>query len=94
VIPGCVWDRCVKITTTGLVIINKWALLSWPYSTSLTFVQLTASWVIAYIAGLLGICQVDKLDWNKIKAFSPACLIFFVAIGCNMKLLLHANVDT
>ncbi len=50
--------------------------------------------MVAFLAGKLGIVAVDALDWKKIKAFSPACLIFFVAIGCNMKLLLHANVDT
>jgi len=82
------------ISSSCLVIINKWALLVWPYSSSLTFVQLTASWIVALILGKIGLVEVDALDLKKIKAFSPACLIFFVALACNMKLLAYANVDT
>jgi len=82
------------ISSSCLVVINKWALITWPYSTTLTFLQFTVSWMAALIAGKLGMVQVNALQWPKIKAFSPACLIFFIAIACNMKLLQHANVDT
>uniref|UniRef100_A0A7S2RWG0 Sugar phosphate transporter domain-containing protein n=1 Tax=Mucochytrium quahogii TaxID=96639 RepID=A0A7S2RWG0_9STRA len=82
------------VSSSSLVIINKWALLSWPYSSTLTFIQLTVSWLVAMLVGKLGIVEVDPLNLKKIKAFSPACLIFFVCIACNMKLLEHANVDT
>eukprot|EP00512_Aurantiochytrium_limacinum_P003499 CAMPEP_0171497134 /NCGR_PEP_ID=MMETSP0958-20121227/7097_1 /TAXON_ID=87120 /ORGANISM="Aurantiochytrium limacinum, Strain ATCCMYA-1381" /LENGTH=330 /DNA_ID=CAMNT_0012031331 /DNA_START=230 /DNA_END=1222 /DNA_ORIENTATION=- len=82
------------VSSSGLVVINKWAVMRWPYSSTLTFTQLTASWVLAFIIGLIGLVPVDKLDWQKIKAFSPACLIFFVVLACNMKLLQYANVDT
>ncbi|GBG29833.1 GDP-mannose transporter GONST3 [Hondaea fermentalgiana] len=82
------------VSSSGLVVINKWAVMKWPYSSTLTFTQLTASWLLAFIIGTIGIVKVDKLDWGKIKAFSPACLIFFVVLACNMKLLQYANVDT
>lgn len=68
--------------------------MRWPYSSTLTFVQLTVSWLLAMFLGKVGIVAVDKLDWTKVKAFSPACLIFFVALACNMRLLQYATVDT
>lgn len=82
------------LSSSCLVVINKWALITWPYSTTLTFLQLTVSWMAAMAAGKMGLVEVDALRWSKIKAFAPACLIFFIAIACNMKLLQHANVDT
>jgi len=82
------------VSSSCLVVINKWAVIEWPYSTSLTFMQLTVSWMVALIAGKTGLVEVDALDLKKMKAFAPACLIFFVALACNMKLLQHANVDT
>jgi GDP-mannose transporter len=81
-------------SSSCLVVINKWALIEWPYSTSLTFLQLTVSWMVALLVGKLNIVEVDTLELKKMKAFAPACLIFFVALACNMKLLQHANVDT
>jgi len=82
------------VSSSALVVINKWAVMRWPYSSTLTLLQLAFSWVAALILGKLGVVEVDDLDWKKIKAFSPACLIFFVALACNMKLLKYANVDT
>lgn len=82
------------ISSSCLVVINKWALKAWPYASTLTFIQFTVSWMVALALGKLGIFEVDALEWKKVKAFSPACLIFFVAIACNMKLLAAANVDT
>lgn len=82
------------ISSSMLVVINKWALLKWPYASTLTFVQLTVSWVCAFALGKMNIVQVDPLDPVKVKAFAPACLIFYIAIACNLKLLQYANVDT
>ena len=50
--------------------------------------------MFAYYVGKLGLISVDPLEWKKIKAFSPACFTFFIAIVCNMKLLQISNVDT
>lgn len=82
------------VSSSCLVVVNKWALMAWPYSSSLTFLQFTVSWMVALVAGKIGLVEVDALDVKKMLSFAPACLIFFVAIACNMRLLQHANVDT
>ena len=82
------------VSSSALVIVNKWAMSNWAYASALTVLQFTVAWMVAAIAGALGICEVDKLEWHKVKAFAPACLLFYISIACNMKLLGHANVDT
>lgn len=82
------------ISSSCLVVANKWALLRWEYSSTLTLIQLTASWIVAFTAGKLGMVEVDALEWSKIRSFAPASLIFFVVLACNMKLLTNASVDT
>ena len=82
------------VSSSALVIVNKWAMSNWAYASALTVLQFTVAWMVAAIAGALGICEVDRLEWKKVKAFAPACLLFYLSIACNMKLLGHANVDT
>lgn len=82
------------ISSSLLVVMNKFALVKWPYPSTLTFLQMTVSWVAARMLGALGIVELDTLDFDKIKNFAPACLIFYVAIACNLQLLEKANVDT
>lgn len=82
------------ISSSLLVVMNKYALVKWPFPSTLTFVQLTVSWVVAKILGSLGVVECDALDSAKIRNFAPACLIFYIVIACNLQLLERANVDT
>lgn len=81
-------------SSSCLVIINKWAVLSWPYASTLTFVQLTVSWMVALFLGKCGIVGLDVLTKENLINFLPASAIFFVALACNMALLQNAPVDT
>ena len=82
------------ISSSLLVVMNKFALVKWPYPSTLTFLQMTFSWVVAKLLATFNIVECDALDVGKIKSFAPACLIFYIVIACNLQLLEKANVDT
>eukprot|EP01059_Diplonema_ambulator_P003507 TRINITY_DN13200_c0_g2_i1.p1 TRINITY_DN13200_c0_g2~~TRINITY_DN13200_c0_g2_i1.p1 ORF type:complete len:345 (+),score=91.13 TRINITY_DN13200_c0_g2_i1:43-1077(+) len=77
-----------------LVVINKWALVHYPYGANLTALQFSFSALIAWIVGVLGIDKVDALETTKMWQFLPAVVMFYISVACNLKLLQHANVDT
>jgi GDP-mannose transporter len=77
-----------------LIIINKWALLHYPYGANLTAMQFGSSALVAFALGLAGIVEVDGLVKSKVLAFLPAVILFYVSIASNLKLLQVANVDT
>uniref|UniRef100_A0A7S2FHC9 Sugar phosphate transporter domain-containing protein n=1 Tax=Pycnococcus provasolii TaxID=41880 RepID=A0A7S2FHC9_9CHLO len=82
------------ISSSALSVVNKWALLAFPYPTTLTFLQYVGSASFAYAVGALGYAKVDKLEPKKAIAFMPAVLMFYVSIFTNTKLLQYATVDT
>ena len=82
------------VSSSLLVVMNKFALVKWPYPSTLTFLQMTVSWVVAKLLSVLNIVECDPLDPAKMRSFAPACLIFYIVIACNLQLLEKANVDT
>jgi len=77
-----------------LAIVNKWALIEFPYPSILTAFQYSSSAIAVTILGKFGVVERVRLDWKKARQFTPAVVLFYVSIFTNSKLLQHANVDT
>lgn len=82
------------LCSATLIIVNKWALLHFPYGTTLTAMQFLFSAVAAYLLGIFGVVEVDALRPSKVWAFLPAVALFYISIASNLKLLQASNVDT
>eukprot|EP00756_Hemistasia_phaeocysticola_P007099 Hpha_TRINITY_DN14120_c0_g1::TRINITY_DN14120_c0_g1_i1::g.10873::m.10873 len=77
-----------------LVVINKWALVWFPFGATLTAIQFGSAALTVRLLGAVGIVEVDPLEYGKVMAFLPAVVLFYISIASNLKLLEHANVDT
>ncbi|CAA3005770.1 GDP-mannose transporter GONST3-like [Olea europaea subsp. europaea] len=82
------------ISASLLSIINKWAVMRFPYPGALTALQYLTSAAGVLICGWLKIIEHDKLDLVTMWRFLPAAIIFYLSLFTNSELLLHANVDT
>lgn len=77
-----------------LSIINKWAIMKFPFPGLLTALQYFVSAAGVFLLGKLGFLEHDKLDARIMLKFLPAAFCFYLSIFTNSELLLHANVDT
>jgi len=77
-----------------LVVINKWALVWFPFGATLTAIQFATAALTVKLLGCFGIVEVDPLEYGKVMAFLPAVVLFYISIASNLKLLEHGNVDT
>lgn len=82
------------ISASLLSIINKWAVMKFPYPGALTALQYFTSAAGVFICGLLKFVEHDKLDLLTMWRFLPAAIMFYLSLFTNSELLLHANVDT
>ncbi|XP_078441371.1 golgi nucleotide sugar transporter 3 [Wolffia australiana] len=82
------------ISGSLLSIINKWAVMKFPYPGALTALQYFTSASGVLVCGWLGVVDHDRLDLRTMWRFLPAAVIFYLALFTNSELLLHANVDT
>lgn len=82
------------ISASLLSIINKWAVMKFPYPGALTALQYLTSALGVLICGWLKLVEHDKLDLLTMWRFLPAAAIFYLSLFTNSELLLHANVDT
>ncbi|KAG8381527.1 hypothetical protein BUALT_Bualt06G0131000 [Buddleja alternifolia] len=82
------------ISASLLSIINKWAVMKFPYPGALTALQYFTSAIGVLICGWLKLVEHDKLDLLTMWRFLPAAIIFYLSLFTNSELLLHANVDT
>ncbi|KAG8390243.1 hypothetical protein BUALT_Bualt01G0063500 [Buddleja alternifolia] len=82
------------LSASLLSIINKWAVMKFPYPGALTALQYFTSAVGVLICGWLKLIEHDKLDLLTMWKFLPAAIIFYLSLFTNSELLLHANVDT
>ncbi|KAL3650426.1 GDP-mannose transporter gonst3 [Castilleja foliolosa] len=82
------------ISASLLSIINKWAVMRFPYPGALTALQYFTSFIGVVICGRLRLVEHDKLDLLTMWRFLPAAIIFYLSLFTNSELLLHANVDT
>eukprot|EP01060_Flectonema_neradi_P005587 TRINITY_DN1371_c1_g4_i1.p1 TRINITY_DN1371_c1_g4~~TRINITY_DN1371_c1_g4_i1.p1 ORF type:complete len:379 (+),score=77.19 TRINITY_DN1371_c1_g4_i1:59-1138(+) len=82
------------LSSSLLVIINKWALKKFPYGATLTALQFFVSAMVAKMIGVVGLSKVDALESEKVIGFMPAVCMFYISVATNLKLLEIANVDT
>ncbi|KAL6952858.1 GDP-mannose transporter gonst3 [Sarracenia purpurea var. burkii] len=82
------------ISASLLSIINKWAVMNFPYPGALTALQYLTSAAGVLICGVLKLIDHDPLDLLTMWRFLPAAIIFYLSLFTNSELLLHANVDT
>ncbi|KAH7537860.1 GDP-mannose transporter GONST3 [Ziziphus jujuba] len=82
------------ISASLLSIINKWAVMKFPYPGALTALQYFTSAAGVVICGWLKFVEHDRLDLLTMWRFLPAAIIFYLSLFTNSELLLHANVDT
>ncbi|KAG0472439.1 hypothetical protein HPP92_016985 [Vanilla planifolia] len=82
------------ISASLLSIINKWAVMKFPYPGALTALQYFTSALGVLVSGWLRILDHDRLDLLIMWKFLPAAIIFYLSLFTNSELLLHANVDT
>ncbi|KAI3968908.1 hypothetical protein MKW92_026550 [Papaver armeniacum] len=72
------------LSASLLSIINKWAVMKFPYPGALTALQ--------YFTSAAG--SMIGLTFGQCGRFLPAAFIFYLSLFTNSELLLHANVDT
>ncbi|KAK6121982.1 hypothetical protein DH2020_044284 [Rehmannia glutinosa] len=82
------------LSASLLSIINKWAVMKFPYPGALTALQYFTSVLGVVVCGWLKLVEHDKLDLLTMWRFLPAAIIFYLSLFTNSELLLHANVDT
>lgn len=82
------------ISASLLSIINKWAVMRFPYPGALTALQYFTSAAGVLICGWFKFLEHDRLDFLTMWQFLPAAFIFYLSLFTNSELLLHANVDT
>ncbi|KAL7598586.1 GDP-mannose transporter GONST3 isoform X1 [Lactuca sativa] len=82
------------LSASLLSIINKWAVMKFPYPGALTALQYFTSASGVFLFGSLNFLQHDRLDLQTMWRFLPAAIIFYLSLFTNSELLLHANVDT
>ncbi|XP_043703425.1 GDP-mannose transporter GONST3-like isoform X1 [Telopea speciosissima] len=82
------------ISASLLSIINKWAVMKFPYPGALTALQYFTSTSGVLLCGWLKLVEHDSLDLMTMWRFLPAAAIFYLSLFTNSELLLHANVDT
>ncbi|KAB2631999.1 GDP-mannose transporter GONST3-like [Pyrus ussuriensis x Pyrus communis] len=82
------------LSASLLSIINKWAVVKFPYPGALTALQYFTSAMGVLVCGWLKLLEHDSLDLLTMWRFLPAAVIFYLSLFTNSELLLHANVDT
>ncbi|KAI3435061.1 TPT domain-containing protein [Psidium guajava] len=82
------------LSASLLSIINKWAVMKFPYPGALTALQYLTSAAGVFVCGRLKLLEHDPLDLVTMWRFLPAAIIFYLSLFTNSELLLHANVDT
>ncbi|OIW20944.1 hypothetical protein TanjilG_25939 [Lupinus angustifolius] len=82
------------LSASLLSIINKWAVMKFPYPGALTALQYFTSAAGVFLCGWFKFVEHDSLNLLTMWRFLPAAIIFYLSLFTNSELLLHANVDT
>mmetsp|Transcript_9365 Transcript_9365/g.34360 ORF Transcript_9365/g.34360 Transcript_9365/m.34360 type:complete len:340 (+) Transcript_9365:118-1137(+) len=83
-----------SISSSCLTILNKYAMVVFPFAGFLTAFQFLTSAAAVWLLGKMGYLTVEGLQWDTVKAFLPAVILYYVSIFTNTKVLEYANVDT
>lgn len=82
------------LSASLLSIINKWAIVEFPYPGSLTALQYITSAGGVLLLGAFKVLDHDPLSLATMWKFLPAAICYYMSLFTNSELLLHANVDT
>ncbi|KAG5054406.1 hypothetical protein AAZX31_03G068100 [Glycine max] len=82
------------LSASLLSIINKWAVMKFPFPGALTAMQYATCTAAVVLCGRLKLLEHDPLDLKTMWRFLPAAILFYLSLFSNSELLLHANVDT
>lgn len=82
------------LSASLLSIINKWAIMKFPYPGALTAMQYFTSAAGVFLCAQMKLIEHDSLNLLTMWRFLPAAMIFYLSLFTNSELLLHANVDT
>ncbi|KAL1190041.1 GDP-mannose transporter GONST3 [Cardamine amara subsp. amara] len=82
------------LSASLLSIINKWAIMKFPYPGALTAMQYLTSAAGVLLCAQMKLIEHDSLNLLTMWRFLPAAMIFYLSLFTNSELLLHANVDT
>jgi GDP-mannose transporter len=82
------------LCSATLLIANKAAMLFVPAPSFVLLSQVAGTAIAVKASAMLGWIECDALQMDKIRAFSPVCMIFVATIFLNMKALQYANVET
>ncbi|GBG76103.1 hypothetical protein CBR_g21763 [Chara braunii] len=82
------------LSSSLLAIMNKVAMMAFPFPSVLLILQYLTCVVVVMGLGRLGVLHHESLNLATIKSFFLAAVVFYLALFTNTKLLLHANVDT
>ena len=83
-----------SLTSATLAVANKWALVRFPYSGTLTLLQFAFASGSVRLLKAFNVLEADALSFKKIRAFTPAVIMFYVTVAANLRLLSQATVDT
>lgn len=91
-----VWAILYSLMSSSMLLVNKAALMSFPYSNTILLLQLATAALLSWGLGrlhCLGV-EVDALDQSKIMSTLPLTSSFFLVLLTSMHALHHVNVDT
>lgn len=77
-----------------LAIINKYAIVVFPFPSLLTALQYTTCVVAVLFLGKVRLLDHDPITIDMLRKFLPAAFVFYMAIFTNTTLFKYANVDT
>ncbi|MEW5297977.1 MAG: hypothetical protein WDW38_003726 [Sanguina aurantia] len=80
--------------SSTMLVINKVTIYYLPAPTFVLFCQLAASTLVVKAGGVMGMIEVDKLEWAKVRKFIWVVVGFLGTIFANIKVLQNSNVET
>ena len=82
------------LCSSMLMVVNKLALLQFPFPSTLMAAQFASSALVVRLLGAANCIQVDSVQIDKLKQFWLVPLVFELCIFANMKLLHASSVET
>eukprot|EP00906_Rhabdomonas_costata_P000637 RCo000814 len=83
-----------SLCSGGMILVNKLAVHFIPLPSYVSVAQLIFCVLVLHVAALLGMVQLDKLVWAKVKPYLVYNLAFAGSLYANMRALQDSNVDT
>jgi len=82
------------LVSSLMLVVNKLSTYYVDRAAVILFLQFAVSAILAWVAGRLGVLEVDRLEATKLWAFVPAALAQMSTVYTGMKALQYSNVDT